>query len=147
LRRLSFGTLGALALLATTAAVALAATIRHEGSLRANPDAKIRFTVVEVDGVLTGIDRVRIRNIPYRCNDGSDGAVEGDLAGAPIEDNKFLSKGPIEGRAISGGRIRLEGRLRRDGEAASGSLKIELRFEDGPKCQTGKRRWRSEAAT
>jgi hypothetical protein len=147
LRTLSLGTLGALALLATTAAVALAATIGHEGSLRANAGAKIRFNVVEVDGVLTGIDRVRIRNIPYRCKDGSDGKVEGDLAGAPIEDNKFLSKGPIEGRALAGGRIRLKGRLRRGGEAASGTLKIALRFEDGPVCRTGKRRWRSEAAT
>jgi hypothetical protein len=144
LRRLSLSALAAAALLAATAGVALAATIRHEGSLRANERAKIRFSVVAADGVITGIERVRVRRIPYRCDDGSDGALKGALADAPVEDGEFLSRGPVEGRDIAGGKVRLEGGVRRGGEVASGTLSVRFKFEDGPECRTGERRWRSE---
>jgi hypothetical protein len=144
LRRLSLVALAATALLAATAAVALAANIRHEGSLRANNDGKIRFTVVATAGVVTEIDEVKIRRIPYDCDDGSDGLLMGELAGAPVEDGEFVSKGPVKGSNIAGGKLRLEGRLRRGGEVGSGTLRVKFRFDGGPECRTGERRWRSE---
>jgi len=144
LGRFSFAALAAVALLAATAAVALAATTRHEGTLRAGDEGKIRFTVVDVDGVVTEIRRVRIRRIPYDCDDGSDGLLEGELSDAEVEDREFLTQGPVEGRNIAGGKVRLQGRVRSGGEIASGTLRVKFRFEDGPTCRTGERRWRSE---
>ncbi len=118
-------------LAASTAMAAGAKKVHQDGSVKGDSGASVELVVIKSGGVSKSVKNVKLKNLRSSCSDGSVRIKLKLWGAAKVDENRKFEKIYKNGKS----KVKLEGRVKRDGSRVHGSIKgTTIRIAGAGRC-------------
>jgi hypothetical protein len=118
--------------------------IKHKGGFVGIGGSRVTFTVVvKEDGKPLRMKHIRFSRYPVFCSGVRDGTVSGFIPLRPMHGHPARSDGPLRGPGLSASHFHFVGKVKDDGNKATGEMRWRFVDSSGDRCDTGLHRWKT----